>query len=183
MLMAAEEIADITARGRAAFDHDVALRRAVERCLEIVGAASKSVSPQLHEQYPDVAWADMAKIRDRLSHHYHRIDPGPTVGRRRDGRTSPGRAVATDQASRPGLRWPLAHICRLMRGPRDPGCRRRQEPDRRRHPPWRSGERVADDRVEIGGVLVVIVLAVHGRDDLEVLSRLERDPSGVLQHE
>jgi len=30
MLMAAEEIIDITARGRAAYDGDVALRRAVE---------------------------------------------------------------------------------------------------------------------------------------------------------
>jgi uncharacterized protein with HEPN domain len=66
MLMAAEKIADITARGRPAFDHDVALRRAVERCLEIVGEASKSVSPQLREQYPDVAWADRAKIIDAV---------------------------------------------------------------------------------------------------------------------
>ncbi len=42
MLMAADEINNITARGRTAFDADVALRRAVERCLEIVGEAGKS---------------------------------------------------------------------------------------------------------------------------------------------
>lgn len=75
MLMAAGEITDITARGRAAFDADVALRRAVERCLEILGEAAKAVSPELRDEHPDVPWTAMAKIRDRLSHHYHRIDP------------------------------------------------------------------------------------------------------------
>ena len=75
MLMAAAEIADITARGRTAFDADVTLRRAVERCLEILGEAAKAVSTDLRDQHPDVPWAAMAKIRDRLSHHYHRIDP------------------------------------------------------------------------------------------------------------
>jgi uncharacterized protein with HEPN domain len=75
MLMATGEITEITARGRAAFDADVALRRAVERCLEILGEAAKAISPELRDEHPDVPWAAMAKIRDRLSHHYHRIDP------------------------------------------------------------------------------------------------------------
>ena len=75
MLMAADEIASSVSRGRAAFDDDVVLRRAVERCLEIIGEAAKAVSPELREAHPDVPWSDMAKIRDRLSHHYHRIDP------------------------------------------------------------------------------------------------------------
>ncbi|MEZ5221842.1 MAG: hypothetical protein R2743_10130 [Ilumatobacteraceae bacterium] len=44
MVMAADEIAAIVARGRTAFDDDVVLRRAVERCLEIMGEASKTVS-------------------------------------------------------------------------------------------------------------------------------------------
>jgi uncharacterized protein with HEPN domain len=37
MLMAAAEITQVVARGRDAFDEDVVLRRAVERCLEIIG--------------------------------------------------------------------------------------------------------------------------------------------------
>ena len=73
--MAADEIASIVSRGRAAFDDDVVLRRAVERCLEIIGEAAEAVSPELRGAHPDVPWSDMAKIRDRLSHHYHRIDP------------------------------------------------------------------------------------------------------------
>lgn len=76
MLMAASEIASVTDRGRNAFDDDIVLRRAVERSLEILGEAAKSVSAQLAARHPEVPWSEMAKVRDRLSHHYHRIDPG-----------------------------------------------------------------------------------------------------------
>lgn len=75
ILMAAEEISQVVARGREAFDEDVVLRRAVERCLEIVGEASKSVSAGLAAAHPEIPWSDMARVRDRLSHYYHRIDP------------------------------------------------------------------------------------------------------------
>jgi uncharacterized protein with HEPN domain len=76
MVMAFDEIAAIVQRGRPAFDADVALRRAIERCLEILGEAAKSVSPSVTEAHPEIAWSDMAKVRDRLSHHYHRVDQG-----------------------------------------------------------------------------------------------------------
>lgn len=74
--MAAGEIAAIVARGRAAFDADVVLRRAVERCLEILGEASKAVSNEFAAAHQNIPWSDMAKVRDRLSHDYHRVDPG-----------------------------------------------------------------------------------------------------------
>ncbi len=76
MLMAAAETASVVERGRDAFDGDILLRRAVERSLEILGEAAKSVSAQLTASHPEVPWSEMAKVRDRLSHHYHRIDPG-----------------------------------------------------------------------------------------------------------
>lgn len=75
MIMAADEIAAIVERGRDAFDADVVLRRAVERCLEIIGEASKAMSQDVTDRYPEIPWSDMAKVRDRLSHHYHRVDP------------------------------------------------------------------------------------------------------------
>ena len=75
MLMAADEIAAIVQRGRDAFDEDVVLRRAVERCLEIIGEASKAMSQDVTDAHPEIVWSDMAKVRDRLSHHYHRVDP------------------------------------------------------------------------------------------------------------
>lgn len=75
MIMAADEIAAIVQRGRDAFDSDIVLRRAVERCLEIIGEASTAISSDLTDAHPEIPWSDMAKVRDRLSHHYHRIDP------------------------------------------------------------------------------------------------------------
>ena len=75
MLQAMSEIADIVSRGRVAFDHDIALRRAVERCLEILGESSKMVTADTKDEIEDVPWTDLARVRDRLSHHYHRIDP------------------------------------------------------------------------------------------------------------
>jgi uncharacterized protein with HEPN domain len=38
----------------------VALRRAVERCLEILGEAAKAVSPVFRVAHPEVPWDDMA---------------------------------------------------------------------------------------------------------------------------
>lgn len=75
MIMAADEIAAVVERGREAFESDVVLRRAVERCLEIIGEASKAMSQDVTDAHPEIGWSDMAKVRDRLSHHYHRVDP------------------------------------------------------------------------------------------------------------
>jgi uncharacterized protein with HEPN domain len=74
MISTVEEIADIVGRGRLAFDADIALRRAVERCLEILGEAAKAVTPAVMNAHPEIPWSDLAKVRDRLSHHYHRVD-------------------------------------------------------------------------------------------------------------
>ena len=62
-----DEIADIIGRGKVAFDSDIALRRAVERCLEILGEAAKAVTPAVTRAHPEIPWSDLAKVRDRLS--------------------------------------------------------------------------------------------------------------------
>ncbi len=72
---ASAEIADIVGRGKAMFDKDLVLRRAMERCLEIVGEAAKALSDEVRSALPGVPWSDVVRLRDRLSHHYHRIDP------------------------------------------------------------------------------------------------------------
>ncbi|MGH9271910.1 MAG: HepT-like ribonuclease domain-containing protein [Ilumatobacteraceae bacterium] len=69
------EVAAIVARGRAAFDSDIALRRAVERCLEIIGEASKALSDEVRAAISEVPWREIIRLRDRVSHHYHRIEP------------------------------------------------------------------------------------------------------------
>lgn len=63
-------MASIVARGRAAFDDDIALRRAVERCLAILGEAAKSLDVDVRSAIPEVPWRELIRLRDRLSHHY-----------------------------------------------------------------------------------------------------------------
>ena len=47
---------------------------AVIRQLEIVGEAAKQVSRQFRDENPNVRWADMAGMRDRLIHGYFGVD-------------------------------------------------------------------------------------------------------------
>jgi uncharacterized protein with HEPN domain len=46
----------------------------VVRQLEIIGEATKHLSPQLREKYPKIPWEDIAGMRDRLIHHYFGVD-------------------------------------------------------------------------------------------------------------
>ena len=50
----------------------------VSRRLIIIGEAVKSLSEptlrNLREDHPDIQWSDIAKLKDRLSHHYWTID-------------------------------------------------------------------------------------------------------------
>ena len=47
---------------------------AVERAVEIIGEAAKSVSPATKELLPQLPWRDMARTRDVFAHHYFKID-------------------------------------------------------------------------------------------------------------
>ena len=47
---------------------------AVIRQLEIVGEATKRISPELRKLNPDVPWDDMAGMRDKLIHDYIDVD-------------------------------------------------------------------------------------------------------------
>lgn len=62
-------------RGRAAFEDDTAIRLAMERLLEIIGESSAALSPEVRHRYTSVPWRDITRLRIRLAHHYHRIDP------------------------------------------------------------------------------------------------------------
>jgi len=47
---------------------------AVVRALEIVGEASKQIPQDVQEKYPQVPWRHMARMRDKLIHHYFGMD-------------------------------------------------------------------------------------------------------------
>lgn len=46
----------------------------VVRQLEIIGEATKHLSPELREKYPKTPWEDIAGMRDKLTHHYFGVD-------------------------------------------------------------------------------------------------------------
>ena len=64
----------ITGRTRDDLATDDMLRLALTKLVEIVGEAAKQLSSSGRAQYPDVAWDDAARMRDRLVHHYFDVD-------------------------------------------------------------------------------------------------------------
>jgi uncharacterized protein with HEPN domain len=75
ILDAAGELAAVTDAGRDAFLRSPVHQRAAERLLEIIGEASIGLSAATREAHAAVAWRDIARLRNLLAHHYHRIDP------------------------------------------------------------------------------------------------------------
>lgn len=57
-----------------AFLSDPTLKRAFARSLEIIGEAVKSLPRSVTEAQPEVDWRSIARLRDRLIHHYFGID-------------------------------------------------------------------------------------------------------------
>ncbi len=47
---------------------------AVIRKFEIIGEATKQISDELKQKYPNVPWKDMSGMRDRLIHIYFGVD-------------------------------------------------------------------------------------------------------------
>ncbi len=45
------------------------------RNLQIIGEASKKVSPETRAASPDLPWRDMAGMRDRIVHDYYKASP------------------------------------------------------------------------------------------------------------
>ena len=47
---------------------------AVLRNLEIIGEAAKHIPDEVRRRYPDIAWREMAGLRDILAHAYFGLD-------------------------------------------------------------------------------------------------------------
>lgn len=44
------------------------------RQIEIIGEAAKNLSKDLRDNNPQIPWSDIAGMRDRLIHHYFRVN-------------------------------------------------------------------------------------------------------------
>lgn len=55
------------------FTHET-YKRAVTRSFEIIGEASKKVTIDFKLKYSSIPWSEMAKMRDKIIHHYHGVD-------------------------------------------------------------------------------------------------------------
>jgi uncharacterized protein with HEPN domain len=56
------------------FFNDETLKRAFVRSIEIIGEATKKLSDELKQNYPNIEWKAIAGMRDRLIHDYFGID-------------------------------------------------------------------------------------------------------------
>lgn len=56
------------------FLNDIKTQDAVVRNLEIIGEATKNISNDFKEKYPQIPWKKLAGVRDRLIHHYFGIN-------------------------------------------------------------------------------------------------------------
>lgn len=50
------------------------LQDALVRNIEVVGEAVKNLSQEIKEAYPQIAWSQIARMRDKIAHHYFRIN-------------------------------------------------------------------------------------------------------------
>lgn len=62
-------------RVRADLDTDRMLYLAVLRALEVIGEAATRVSQPLQDQHPEIPWAQIIALRNRLIHGYDAVDP------------------------------------------------------------------------------------------------------------
>jgi uncharacterized protein with HEPN domain len=59
-----------TAGGHDVFMRDSLIQDGVIRNFEIIGEATKQLSDDLKKEHPEIPWADVARFRDFLIHHY-----------------------------------------------------------------------------------------------------------------
>ena len=50
------------------------LKRAFTRSLEIIGEATKNISTDFRERYPEIEWKELTGLRDKLIHHYFGVN-------------------------------------------------------------------------------------------------------------
>ena len=71
---ATRRIQEYTHGGQVAFMGSTLIQDAVIRNLEIIGEATKALSPEFRDKHPGIPWSSMAGMRDVLIHGYMGVD-------------------------------------------------------------------------------------------------------------
>lgn len=71
---AKEAVAMVEGKSRADLDRDRQLNLALVRLLEIVGEAASQLPEEARSSYPQVPWAQIVSLRNRLIHGYDAVD-------------------------------------------------------------------------------------------------------------
>lgn len=98
MAEAADAIAGYVARGREAFDADPAVRDAILSQIIVLGEAAKAAlaaDAGIDAAHPDIDWSPMARMRDRVAHHYWATDREIVWTTARDAVPALRRAIGT----------------------------------------------------------------------------------------
>lgn len=75
IVTACQQIATYVARGRVVYDADPAILDALVFQLMTIGEAAKALQQSgFDARFPDLPWSAMARTRDRIAHHYFRLD-------------------------------------------------------------------------------------------------------------
>lgn len=71
---AREAMAMVQGKSRRDLDQDRKLNLSLVRLLEIVGEAANRIPKQERERHPNVPWAEIIGLRNRLIHGYDEVD-------------------------------------------------------------------------------------------------------------
>lgn len=69
-----QRIESYTIEGKEKFFETPMIQDAVIRNFEIIGEATKRLSPEVKNAYPDIAWKQIAGLRDILIHDYLKVN-------------------------------------------------------------------------------------------------------------
>jgi len=75
ILEAIEKIEKYAARGRGVYEQDELVQIWTIHHLEIIGEATRSLSPELRTRHSGGPWAKIVGMRNVLAHRYFGIDP------------------------------------------------------------------------------------------------------------
>ena len=67
-------VEEYASRGREAFEQDRLIQIWMLHHLQIIGEASRAISPEFKEEHPEVPWPKIIALRNILVHHYFDID-------------------------------------------------------------------------------------------------------------